>query len=189
MSVMCCPIRYRVLVGRVRPVSWVVRTGFGGWFDYPTTRAPLPDLRQILPQPLDAGNTCRTNRAPPQGKDIVDNMDSGAVGDTIRDARKAMGLTQFEVANAVGVQPVAVSKWETGRQNPSHEHRVALSDLLNIPHAELGVFLRDPSNDTEPPAWAAEYHKQLNKRFDQLESMIANCEPETPRQLPPIRKA
>lgn len=34
------------------------------------------------------------------------------------DARKKAGMTQEEVANALGVTPATVSMWETGRMQP-----------------------------------------------------------------------
>lgn len=37
------------------------------------------------------------------------------VGEKIREQRKALGLTQSELGDKLGVQKNAVSKWETGR--------------------------------------------------------------------------
>ncbi len=36
------------------------------------------------------------------------------IGDTIQKLRKIKGLTQEQVANALGITAAAVSKWETG---------------------------------------------------------------------------
>lgn len=40
------------------------------------------------------------------------------IGKRIRDARKAAGLTQEELAERMGTSSVAVAQWETGRRNP-----------------------------------------------------------------------
>ena len=42
---------------------------------------------------------------------------SRLVGERLRDARKAMGLTQREVAERLGIGPSAVARIETGREN------------------------------------------------------------------------
>jgi transcriptional regulator with XRE-family HTH domain len=37
-----------------------------------------------------------------------------SIGKNIQNKRKAMGLTQEQLATAIGVSVAAVSKWETG---------------------------------------------------------------------------
>ena len=41
-------------------------------------------------------------------------MDEMSIGPVILDLRKKRGMTQERLAEAVGVSPPAVSKWETG---------------------------------------------------------------------------
>ena len=41
-------------------------------------------------------------------------MDEINIGTVILDLRKQQGMTQEQLAEAVGVSPPAVSKWETG---------------------------------------------------------------------------
>lgn len=60
------------------------------------------------------------------------------VGKRIKRRRRADRLTQQQVANAVGVSRVAVSKWERGdTQNLRHAHLKALSRLLGITIEDL----------------------------------------------------
>ncbi|WP_251065316.1 helix-turn-helix transcriptional regulator [Streptomyces sp. ISL-44] len=44
--------------------------------------------------------------------------------------RIAAGLTQAEVANAVGVQRVAVARWEAGLTQPHRGNRLTYAHLL-----------------------------------------------------------
>ncbi|MFJ6628905.1 MULTISPECIES: helix-turn-helix domain-containing protein [unclassified Streptomyces] len=45
--------------------------------------------------------------------------------------RVAAGLTQQEVAEAVGVKRLAVARWELGQTHPRRPHRAAYMHLLN----------------------------------------------------------
>ncbi|AWL36570.1 transcriptional regulator with XRE-family HTH domain [Streptomyces sp. CZ24] len=45
--------------------------------------------------------------------------------------RVAAGLTQQEVAEAVGVKRLAVARWELGQTHPRRPHRAVYMHLLN----------------------------------------------------------
>lgn len=51
-------------------------------------------------------------------------------GQNLRAARDARGLTQKEVADEIGVSPMDVSRWETGRVEPGPLYRSLLADLF-----------------------------------------------------------
>ena len=46
--------------------------------------------------------------------------------------RRAQGLSQENLAEALSVSRQAVSKWETGRSNPSIRYLAAMSHILNV---------------------------------------------------------
>lgn len=48
----------------------------------------------------------------------------------IRVLRQAQGLSQVQVADALGISPPAVCKWETGRAIPSGDKLPALATLF-----------------------------------------------------------
>jgi transcriptional regulator with XRE-family HTH domain len=48
----------------------------------------------------------------------------------LRELREAVGLTQSDVARALGVRPPSVSRWESAHARPRPEHAVALLELL-----------------------------------------------------------
>jgi transcriptional regulator with XRE-family HTH domain len=80
------------------------------------------------------------SQPPRQIKDIV--------GANIRSARLARELTQSQVARHVGVESMAVSRWERGLVRPSDTNLQAVADILG----------RDPAwffRDREPQEKAA----------------------------------
>lgn len=52
---------------------------------------------------------------------------------SLREARKASGLTQAEFAAEVGVSIPTVSEWESGKKNPSLDNEKKIRTLLKIP--------------------------------------------------------
>lgn len=61
----------------------------------------------------------------------------GAIHITIREARKAQGMTQEDLAKAVGTSQVAISYWENGQTEPNFEYLKRLSDVLHVTIDEL----------------------------------------------------
>ena len=58
-------------------------------------------------------------------------------GKRLHDIRVLRGLTQEELAEALGVSRQAVSKWETGAADPSTSNLLALAKLFGAPAEEL----------------------------------------------------
>ena len=58
------------------------------------------------------------------------------MGDTfkkrLRSAREERGLSQGDLAKKTGLQPAAISHFETGQRSPSFENLQKLSDALNV---------------------------------------------------------
>lgn len=54
------------------------------------------------------------------------------LGTALKAARQQKGLTQQEVADALGISRPAVGQWEKGETEPSTENLVRVCDLLNI---------------------------------------------------------
>ena len=55
------------------------------------------------------------------------------LGERIRDARRAAGLSQEKLAERVGVTRQAVTKWENGQSAPSTENLLRLAEVLGVP--------------------------------------------------------
>lgn len=53
------------------------------------------------------------------------------LSEAIRSARRRAGLSQAELAEALGVRQSSVSQWERGSTKPSTVHLLALTSTLN----------------------------------------------------------
>ena len=62
---------------------------------------------------------------------------TSALGRRVRARRTARGLTQAYVAEAVGVDPVTVRRWELGLRMPTRSNLARLAQLFGIPPVEL----------------------------------------------------
>ena len=59
------------------------------------------------------------------------------INEIIRQRRKALGLTQEQIAQRLGVSAPAVNKWESGQGYPEVEKLIQLSELLGVSLDEL----------------------------------------------------
>ncbi|HXF37594.1 MAG TPA: helix-turn-helix transcriptional regulator [Actinomycetota bacterium] len=50
----------------------------------------------------------------------------------LAELREGVGLSQSDVARALGLNPSAVSRWEAGKARPKPKHAVALLELLEV---------------------------------------------------------
>lgn len=64
-------------------------------------------------------------------------MDKQKIGKFIAACRQAQGLTQFQLAEKLGISDRAVSKWETGHSMPDNELTLRLCQVLNINISDL----------------------------------------------------
>ena len=80
----------------------------------------------------------------------LSTQESGGVGVRLRTARRSAGLTQKQLAEALGVESITVSRWERGVTTPSlpRLRRIAeitettVSDLVRAPDAATGACRR-----------------------------------------------
>ena len=59
-------------------------------------------------------------------------MDAGKTGKFIAEKRKAMNMTQNELAEKLHITDKAVSKWERGLSFPDISILIPLAEILNI---------------------------------------------------------
>lgn len=52
--------------------------------------------------------------------------------DRLRKARDARGMSQLDLANKTGLQPAAISHFETGQRSPSFDNLRKLADALSL---------------------------------------------------------
>mgnify|MGYP003313496116 CR=1 FL=1 len=59
------------------------------------------------------------------------------IGKNIKRLRQERGITQADLASALGVTCQAVSKWESGTSDPSTSNLFSLAKLFGIPVEKL----------------------------------------------------
>lgn len=64
-------------------------------------------------------------------------MEAVIAGTRIREARRARGLTQADLAAAVGVSRSAVAQWETDRAGQVTGNLARIATVLGVPVAQL----------------------------------------------------
>lgn len=69
--------------------------------------------------------------------DAIRPIRESATGATIKNWRAAAGLTQRQLAKKLGVSPAALCGWEKGTSGMTLSRARAVSQVLNIPLAEL----------------------------------------------------
>ena len=62
----------------------------------------------------------------------VSSPPSAVFPDRLRNAREYRGLTQGELAERAGLQPSAISHFETGARKPSFDNLRLLADTLDV---------------------------------------------------------
>ena len=86
------------------------------------------------------------------------------IGQKIREARKAKGITQEELGKIVGVQKSAIAKYESGRVvNIKRSTLQTIASALNMRPSEL-VF-------EESPTEAANFHVKVISDFELMDSL------------------
>jgi transcriptional regulator with XRE-family HTH domain len=81
----------------------------------------------------------------------------------LREARKAKGLSQADVADRAGLKPSAISHFETGRRSPSFNNLKRLADALSV---SVDYLL---GREDEPKAVGPKV-QQLFRHFEKMSS-------------------
>jgi transcriptional regulator with XRE-family HTH domain len=74
-----------------------------------------------------------------------------AIGSEIRDARRAKGWTQNDLAAQLAVSMRTISRWESGASAPRFKERERLAQILGIP------VLRAASRPRRPATRSADF--------------------------------
>lgn len=88
-----------------------------------------------------------------------------AIGNNIRMVRKATGISQTELANRVGSDKSAISRYENGMQKPSLDTLMRVADALDVDPAAFLKEKTTPSleNTVSEPDWMKELDINLNE--------------------------
>lgn len=92
------------------------------------------------------------------------------LGLTIRTMRKSRGMTQKDLADAIGQSPTSITMYENGQRRPDRETLEALADTFNVNLSSL-VLTEPTIDDIEAYLDAlpkTEEARILSKGIDQL---------------------
>ena len=100
------------------------------------------------------------------------------IGAKIRDARKAAGLTQAELATLIGAATITIRQYETGKRTPRPPQIRRIANALNSAISELvppdyWSLLAGPESHQESAEmwddqWSAKTHGALLRAFAEL---------------------
>ena len=107
------------------------------------------------------------------------NDKPGAIGERLKQAREAAGLSKSELARRIGVHPSACIQWESpGGTNPSMEHLVHAAVILDISLEWLGTGRGEmtpageaESNTDDPAPSLTTDEQELIEAYRQLNPM------------------
>jgi len=104
-----------------------------------------------------------------------------SLGQEIRRLREARGLTQDQVAKAVGhAKPGKVSLWENDERRPSKDNQTRLADVLGVTVEHLRQF-GQPYDPSEPRRTRRQRAERPDPPFP-LRGNVGDMRPETLRQ-------
>src|SRR5260370_22993534 len=104
----------------------------------------------------------------------------GIIASRIREARKAAGLSQGQVAKLLGLERTSVSQIEAGQRRVSGDEIARLADLFDVSPSWLlgeGADKIDP-HDTKLQLAARELAKLKPEDLDRLLSLLASMRDE-----------
>ena len=111
------------------------------------------DQRSVVKSGLWGYNQDKIKTARQSRRAGRNRMDARYTGEQIAAARRAKGLTQKQLADALGVTDKAVSKWERGLNYPDIVLFQPISELLGLPLLQL--FCKDGLSAEQAVAAAA----------------------------------
>jgi transcriptional regulator with XRE-family HTH domain len=93
-----------------------------------------------------------------------------AVGRRLRRYREAIGLSQSQVAQHLGVTQVAISNWELGRSQAGYVQLTTLSQVYGVP---VGDFFIDEEASPEENGVS----RRFEQRLERIEKELGLAEP------------
>lgn len=94
-----------------------------------------------------------------------------SIGLRVAELRRAAGMTQAQVAGAVGTTPMVISSIERGAGVPSLARIAAIADALSVPIAELFTFER-PLPGREPEGVVVRRFTALARRLSAKDAEV-----------------
>jgi transcriptional regulator with XRE-family HTH domain len=93
-----------------------------------------------------------------------------AVGRRLRGYREALGMSQSQVAQHLGVTQVAISNWELGRSQAGYVQLTTLGRVYGVPVGDFFI-------DEDSPAEGGGSTRRFEQRLERIERELGLAEP------------
>jgi len=103
-----------------------------------------------------------------------ESMDKTILGNFIAENRKKKDITQKEMADAIGVSPSAVSKWECGKSFPDIELLLELAKVFDMQVEELVNCKRNEEPTSDDVNDFSEELEEITKEASKKKSKYKN---------------
>lgn len=119
-------------------------------------------------------------------------MNTKQIGEMIRTRRMSRGMSQEQLADAIGVSPSAIGMYEAGRRKPKEHIIEAMADVFNVPkwailYNEDEVMPKEPT--TEDEVWQIREDFRRNPDLRAIFDLSRNATPEQMKQIKKVIKA
>ncbi len=102
----------------------------------------------------------------------------------LRNARKAVGYTQQQVADAMGITNSTYCGYETGKRQPDVKKIKQLADILQT----SGDILLETGFDAEEEGYSIEKQNEVIALFESLQPEFQECALEQIRRLAELQR-
>lgn len=170
---MVCSDSNRASARVVRPVAGVF-AGYGGWplsFSFPTSVKPEISFLILLTNTKELANSQAMKSWESESAAMIADMPRGRpgihprceFGERLAEARQRAGLSQVQVAEALGMSQRTIAHWERKRSPVYPDQLVTLCQLLDMSPEEL--------LGTESPARKRGQESKLRRQVAEIEQL------------------
>jgi len=90
------------------------------------------------------------------------------IGKRIKELREYLGLSQREFADILGIHPLSISRYESGKSNPAPSVLKLIEDKFSV----NPEWLREGKGDLFLKKDSANFNFEFNKRWKDLDSIL-----------------
>lgn len=104
---------------------------------------------------------------------LTQNVRMGSLGNRLRTARQAIGLSQDQLADRLEISKASLSAWERGAAHPSTEKLPLIRNTLKVSLDQLICGPEAPAVREAPPPYVSEQQQLLAAIVDHLKALDA----------------
>lgn len=104
------------------------------------------------------------------------SSDGSGIGENIRRARKAAGMTQEELAAKAGMYKGSIAQYERGLRSPKNEYIKKIASALDVSYSELDPDVlgndADLANQAFTRGYQAGYEAAKKEVFEHMQAFL-----------------